>query len=262
MSEPLTGVSGLVIHPGREVHLVIILLEKDAPLSKLLSGIACCSEPGVELLDLWTTRGELATIILASVSPRAEGGVEAFVSCVEKIDGVRAVDRAPGVAKGFAVESWGFPVLPGSARALVIDASLLGSMLREGWKFLGRALQPPLYASSFAYGQELAGKLRNLGLEGESLLYTASEVLRHMGFGVIFWESLTESRAVATVHGSVECSAMTGVPGYESSIIRGLVAGIVGGLWGVDRGSIVARETSCIARGDKACRIEVALRQK
>ncbi|QOJ78861.1 hypothetical protein IG193_08985 [Infirmifilum lucidum] len=262
MSEPSTGVSGLVLYPGREVHVVLVLLEKEAQLAKFLPGVAGCSELGVEVLDLWTTRGGFALALLASVAPTREGGVEAFVDCLGKLDGVRAVDSTRGFAGGLAVESWGFPVLPGTSRTLVLEAGLFSSMLRESWKLLGKAFQLPLYNSTFSYGRDLARRLRGLGLDEKSFLYAASEVIRHLGLGRVFWETVTDTRVAVTVYDSLECSAMVGVPGYESSILRGLVAGVVAELWGADRSQVDARETSCVARGDRACRIEVLSRQK
>jgi len=262
MGEPATGLSGIVVYPGRDVRLVLLLADKGADLPLLLSGIARCAGRDVELLNVWTTRGELVDVILLSASCRSEGCLEPFLACLGGLEGVKAVDSAPGLAKGLAVESWGFPVLQGARRVLVLDSELFGSMLRESWRLLGRSLLLPLYNASFAYGRELARGLRDLGLEGRSLLVAASEVLRHMGLGKVFWESVADSHATVTVHGSAECSAMRGVAGFESSILKGLVAGIVGELWGVDRTSIEARETSCIARGDSVCRIELALRQK
>lgn len=262
MGEAATSVAGVVVLPGKDVHLVLALLERGAQLPAVLSGILRCAEAGVELLDVWTTRGELATAVMLSVASESVDSLRAFSECVRGVQGVAAASYKSSRARGLVVESWGFPVLPATGRVLVLEGGFFGSMLRESWRLLGRSLSLTLYNASFTYGKSLYERLVKLGAEREQALYLASEVLRHAGLGSVVWESLGDGRAVAVVRGNVECGSMAGVAGYESSIVRGVVAGLLGGLWGVERNAVEARETSCISRGDEVCRIEVSLRAR
>ncbi|MGB9786314.1 MAG: hypothetical protein ACPLRJ_03430 [Infirmifilum uzonense] len=261
MSEPFTGVSGLIVEPGKNISLVLAVLDKQKPLCDFLKHAASCSEDkGLTLLDLWTTRGEFLTTVLIALTVQSPETLKSFTDCLSKNEAVKATSFSTSRWIGLAVESWGFPALPHTGRVLVLEKGFLEGFLREGWRLLGRSLGLALYHSAFSYGQEIASRLRALGLEGKDLLILASEVLRHLGYGRVYWEEFTDSKAIIVVHDSLECKSASGVPGYESSILRGIVAGIAGTVWQVDKSRVEARETACISRGDQACRIEVYLK--
>ncbi|MEZ0345556.1 MAG: hypothetical protein ABWK01_03315 [Infirmifilum sp.] len=263
MAEPATGVSGLVVEPGRDLYLVLLALEKGRSLTQPLAGIIeCTGKTGIELLDVWTTHGEFMTTTLLAISSPSLDEVKALTQCLSSSTGALAVNYLASRRKGIIVESWGFPVLPYTRRVLLVELDMLSNVLREGWRLLGRSLGVAIYHASFLYGQDLVKKLRGLGLEGEDVLIVSSEILRHLGMGHVVWEEVGGSKAVAAVHDSIECRGAAGIPGYESSLMRGVVAGILAGFWGVDKGRVEAREVNCIARGDKECRFEVTLKPR
>lgn len=262
MSEAGTAISGLIVEPDKDVFLILVVMDKTANISRFLSDLSRCSEEaGSNILDLWTSRGELATTVLIALTLPSAEGLRFFVSCIKTSQGVKGVSYVTSRRRGLLVESWGFPVLPHTGRVLVVESKLLEVIIREGWRLLGRSLGLALFHASFSYGQELARRLKLLGLEGKDLLIASSEILRHLGFGRVTWENVGDTKASVSVLGSIECLAARGVQGFESSLVKGIVAGILGEVWSVDRSRIEVKETECVARGDEACKFEVSVKQ-
>ena len=254
----------MVIAPGHNPYIFKAVFGPKALFERgILARVASCfEEHGASILTLQTSTlpgGKVWIYIAADVE--GDGKAEEIVSCISQAQHLEDAEYSPPIIRGVNVDAWGFPPIIGGSRVLAVRKPILEEFLRRGWRLMGGGFGIVLYHTFFKAGQEIFRILYSKMTDDPSMQVRLGEaVFRILGYGALDIVELASDRARVRVYDSIECESLRGVAGAESSIVRGIIAGFLAGLWGLEINQVSARETRCIRRGDPYCEIVVEKR--
>ena len=251
----------LTVMPGHRPHTFKVLL---APQSLTARGVLehisqCFRSNNSPILSLHTSILPDRRVWIY-VSAHIDGDAGKVAECLSKVDYVQEVEYSPPIVEGVGVDAWGFPPILGGTRILAFREPVLAEFLKRGWRLMGGGFGILLYYTFFKAGQEIYRTAYSMLKRPEDAVRLAEAVFRIAGYGALEVAELTDTRAVGRVYDSIECKILKDVKGAENSIVRGIIAGFVAGLWGLGMNDVAAAETKCIRRGDPYCEIVVEKR--
>ncbi len=222
------------------------------------------------LVNLFSDRGIDIAYCSSKAAMEGEGGrILLFVDLTDSpvnphsiADELRDVDAIEGVeviesnVEGFIADT-SFPLIIGSARAVILDDSALKGLLVKFRERLGTGAEAMLYHIGLEVGKERWRYILRMADEigAERFIDRASiaaEVFRSMGYGILRIRELREETPHVTleVWDCIECQL--GRP--FSQFIRGLLAGLTSIIY---EREMYAMENRCIAVGDPYCLFEI-----
>lgn len=156
------------------------------------------------------------------------------------------------------VDAWSFPLTFQGDRAFIMNQGMLEGMLKSGWRELGPAFAAVLYHAFFnGAKRSYEFYMNNIPCSTEERFKLIEEVFRMLGYGILKFEKITRDECAARVYNSLECSIFKNEKGVRGAIVRGILAGLTAGYWGVEIDDIAVDETKCAARGDECCEYRI-----
>ncbi|ABL78447.1 4-vinyl reductase [Thermofilum pendens] len=197
---------------------------------------------------------EPGRVVLAADLTGRMGELRDLVSSLSSLPHVLSVETAPPLFDGFAMDLWSFPLLFDEKRVVFFDEEFLRGFILGGWRKLGDGYGGILFYSSFqaarrVFDEYIAPKSSKL----EDRLLLVEEILRVFGLGVFKVSSYSEREVVVKVYDGTEAKALKGTEVPAEFITKGMLAGLVSGLWGAPYGEVWVEEKKCVLRGDEYC---------
>jgi len=253
----------MIVAPGRSPYTFKAVFGPQALHEKgILEKISRCFEEhdaSILVLQSSSLPGGKSWIYVAADLERGEAS--AIADCISRVDYAEDVEYSPPAAPGVGIDAWGFPPIIGGTRILAVRKPILEEILRMGWRLMGGGFGIVLYHTFFKAGKGVFEAIYSkMARDPETQIRLAEAVFRITGYGVAKVEEFTDEVARVRVYENIECESIKGLENAESSIVRGIVAGFVAGLWGLGINDVAARETRCIRRGDPYCEIHVERR--
>ncbi|HDM92854.1 MAG TPA: hypothetical protein ENG69_05625 [Candidatus Korarchaeota archaeon] len=233
---------------GTIVILRLVLDPEKPPISEIASKLESLGSRIVGGIHGEVDDSHLWTLLL-EVPPNVDG--DAVVEEMASIDGVRSVEKH-GVKVG---DFWLNDALSGvgllGARAGVLPIATARALFGAVKRYWGPAGEAFLYHMGVAAGKESYQELQSKVQMSELDLLTSFLGLIKASGWINWFEVVefnqSEGRALIRVKGSFECAESRGAEGKRSNILRGLLAGFVGAMWGIPT---VGEELKCEAIGD------------
>ena len=199
------------------------------------------------------------TIEIFSDFTDASVSLDEFINILRAVKGVFDVRVKEGLRKDLALCQLHFPPMVMGEEAIIFRRSVLESWFKRLWEVFKTGAATILYESGVEAGKNAAKKLRKeLGLDGEELLYLIAGLGQSLGWGVFKIKELDMKacRATLNVDNLFECQILREVtPEPASNFVRGYMVGVAQEIW--KRKDVVAEEVKCLAKGDHYCEIKI-----
>ena len=240
-----------IYFPGRRIAALTLLLE---------------ASPNYAVKPLEALTSLKAALLSAVAQAHPDGRrirVTAFIDLTDTqarlSDVMEALRRVEGVVR---VEGMELPFTHGEAKLITFplqDVHNLFTNIKLGWGSGGMAL---LYHIGMAMGSSLMDRLKDLYESNEDALRHALLYVEALGHGLFELSEYRDgSKCVVAAEELFECiSPERGAEG--SHFFRGMLAGFLSRLWGVDAARIEVEEVRCMGRGDDKCVFEAKLRER
>jgi predicted hydrocarbon binding protein len=245
-----------------------LLVEGLSRRGLLASLTSLISERGLDISYCSTTkaaregeRGRILLFVDFTDSLFTPHSIAKELESLDSIDRVRVIE--PKV-EGFIADA-SFPLIIGSARAVLLDESALKGLLLKFRERLGTGGEAMLYHIGLEVGRERWRYILRMAEEIGAGRFSdkvsiAADVFRSMGYGVMEIRELKEESPYANfeVWDCIECQLGKPSRRFFSQFVRGLLAGLTSIIYGRD---MYAKETMCIAVGDPYCEFEIEPRE-
>jgi hypothetical protein len=130
------------------------------------------------------------------------------VEKLSKVKHVKKVEEIKPVNKGIIVDYIHFPPTIKGDNALLLRGPIIKALIKGGYGRFGEIYSVWLYYIGSEMGREsYKSHVKMLGEEGKKLLTLASQLFKHIGWGILEYELINEviPRAVFRVYNSIEC---------------------------------------------------------
>lgn len=261
-------IARLLLLPGRKICGLMYEMEVDPTICEEIAGtltkhgvvpILCQRCPSLD-------KRSLVTLTFVDLT-EADVPLEDLAQELNRIRGVKSVKVIHPMVEGLITDTASKRLLVMGDRALIFRKPLYEGFAVGIRRQFGSAGEAFLYYTGYESGIKLGESYRriaeSLGVEDpiEIAQKIAAPVAMSMGFGraELVEASLRPPQATIRMYENPECELGLYSKKPYSHFIRGIVAGILTQLFGVE---MMAEETQCIAKGDPYCEFKVTPKEK
>ena len=256
-------ISRFIVIPSRKVYGIYIKVKAEPSILRELATLA--EKNNITILYLTFSTPQYPNEPIKAISfldfTNAATDIHNIISEVSKMDFVYETKLIEPIKDGFIVDTLSLPLTLDGERAMIIRQEGFKALLDKILE-LGPSGEAILYHVGFnlglGYAKTHARLEKILGIDTPSdiLEYIIKPLFKAVGFGEIKIISIDPEVPELTVrvYSNFECELAPRSDKSASNFIRGIIAGVPSGLFGV---TITAEETKCIARGDDYCEFYV-----
>jgi len=255
------SVDRFLFSPGR--RLIGFVVRGVSRRGTLASVTGLISDMGLDITycsTKATVEGEEGRVLLVVDFTDATRDPGSVAGRLESLGAINRVEVIRPRVEGFIADT-AFPLIVGSARAVLLDESALRGLLISFREHLGSGGEAMLYHIGLDVGRERWTYILQMAEEinAESFsdkVLIAADVFRSMGYGVMKVEELKEETPYARfeIWDCIECQLGRPSKRPFSQFIRGLLAGLTSIIYGRE---MYAKENRCLAMGAPYCEFEI-----
>ena len=164
-------------------------------------------------------------------------------------------DRNVTIVSEEEVVDFFFPVTFLGKRAIILSKRFYETLIKRLSEKLGPGYSAILYYIGAEIGRHLCeAHAEALGSDLDGLIKILRGMFSCLGLGRLNVD-LRAGKAIVKVYDSFECELFE--EGPSSHFVRGLLAGWISAMFGVDVSQVKSFEVKCIAKGDPCCEIVI-----